>query len=473
MPAVVGGATVHDQVTVAGGPDAVGGLPAPTGTVKVDWFTNGTCTGTPAATSPALTLAGGTVDAAGFAQGPLTLGVYAFRAHYLGDAGNASFMPSDGPCEPLRVVAANILIAANGVDRVGRTQTLSAHVVVNDGSGFANAPAGTQIDFEIESGPGSISAPNCVTVGATGACQVGLQSAVGGATTVSAHTTLAVGGISLQRETDNLGGNAPPVVEQWVDARIAVGPSGIGIVGTPRTLTVTLEKDVFTGAFAPAAGEHVDVALTGSSGAAAVVNAAASTCDDAGPNNGRCGSVRARLHLAHRGGRDRARRRNLVRVGLTGLHGDERGRGADIRRDAARGNRARKRRGRGERAGRHGRPVHRDGSRQRRPVPGSELHPGVGLGVPAGRDDGEMQRGGRRRQPSCRADVRRHGDRHDGPRDRQPAGGHHDAGGPGRLSEPVAVDAVEGPRPVGCEPLSGSVFPTGTTTVLLHVERFG
>ena len=59
VPAVVGGATVHDEVTVAGGPDAVGGLPAPTGTVKVDWFTNGTCTGTPAATSPALTLAGG------------------------------------------------------------------------------------------------------------------------------------------------------------------------------------------------------------------------------------------------------------------------------------------------------------------------------------------------------------------------------------------------------------------------------
>ena len=219
--------------------------------------------------------------------------MYAFRAHYLGDAGNASFMPSDGPCEPLRVVAANILIAANGVDRVGRTQTLSAHVVVNDGSGFANAPAGTQIDFKIEAGPGSISAPS-ITVGATGACQVGLQSAVGGATTVSAHTTLAVRGISLQRETDNLGGNAPPVVKQWIDARIAVGPSGIGLVGTPRTLTVTLEKDVGTGAFAPAAGEHVDVALTSSSGAAAVVNAAASTCDDAGPNTdaaGRCALV--------------------------------------------------------------------------------------------------------------------------------------------------------------------------------------
>ena len=51
MPA---GTTVHDQATVTG----QAGLPPPTGTVTFEWFTNGTCTGSPAATSSPFTLNG-------------------------------------------------------------------------------------------------------------------------------------------------------------------------------------------------------------------------------------------------------------------------------------------------------------------------------------------------------------------------------------------------------------------------------
>ena len=40
---VPAGTTAHDQATVTGQP----GLPVPTGTVTFDWFTNGTCTGSP------------------------------------------------------------------------------------------------------------------------------------------------------------------------------------------------------------------------------------------------------------------------------------------------------------------------------------------------------------------------------------------------------------------------------------------
>src|SRR5207247_146688 len=54
---------------------------------------------------------------------------------------------------------------------------------------------------------------------------------------------------------------------------------------------VTLEKDPGTGTFVPAPNEDVDFTLTNSNNAAYVLDAAASTCDDAGNNtdaNGQC-----------------------------------------------------------------------------------------------------------------------------------------------------------------------------------------
>ena len=47
VTAVAVGTTVHDFVTVTGQPVK----PAPSGNVNIDWFLNGTCTGTPAANS--------------------------------------------------------------------------------------------------------------------------------------------------------------------------------------------------------------------------------------------------------------------------------------------------------------------------------------------------------------------------------------------------------------------------------------
>ena len=125
-------------------PSAAGpGTRRPTGTVTIDWFTNLTCSGAPTTTSPSLALVNGSVDATGFAQGPLAAGLYGFKAHYAGDPVNPVYTPSDGACEPLRVVDANIQITPNGVNRVGQTHTFTAHVNVNDGGGFAPAPAGT------------------------------------------------------------------------------------------------------------------------------------------------------------------------------------------------------------------------------------------------------------------------------------------------------------------------------------------
>ena len=96
VTSVASGTPVHDSVTVAGG----AGAPTAAGTVTIEWFTKGTCKGRAAASSPALVLVNGAVDAAGFVQTPLAAGLYAFRATYSGDA---TFASQVGACEVLTV----------------------------------------------------------------------------------------------------------------------------------------------------------------------------------------------------------------------------------------------------------------------------------------------------------------------------------------------------------------------------------
>ena len=59
---------------------------------------------------------------------------------------------------------------------------------VNDGSGSANAPAGTHVTFTIDSGPGTPNPPTaCDTVGTTGSCTTTITSSTTGVTS-SART---------------------------------------------------------------------------------------------------------------------------------------------------------------------------------------------------------------------------------------------------------------------------------------------
>ena len=68
-------------------------------------------------------------------------------------------------------------------------------------------------------------------------------------TTVSAHTTVSVGGVSLTRHTNGTGANSNPAVKTWVNARIAIAPNATNEVGQAHTFTVTLQKDTGTGTF--------------------------------------------------------------------------------------------------------------------------------------------------------------------------------------------------------------------------------
>ncbi len=74
-------------------------------------------------------------------------------------------------------VDANIQITpATAYNALGSPHVLTGHVNVNDGTGFANAPVGTTINFSIVSGLGSLSASSCTTLLATGSCTVTLPN---------------------------------------------------------------------------------------------------------------------------------------------------------------------------------------------------------------------------------------------------------------------------------------------------------
>jgi hypothetical protein len=216
---VANGQVVHDFVAVTtNDPSPLQGTPS--GNVVLSFFANNQCTGNAAATSgPILLGANGTVDATGFPQGPLAPGFYGFQAAYQGDG---TYAPSTGPCEPLQVVDANIQITPQlATNPVGANHVFTGHVNVNDGSGPANAPDGTQISFTIDSGPGNFTTPNpCTTSGGTGSCSITLVSSTPGTTVVSAHTTVTVGGLSLTRDTNGSGANSGPATKLWADDTI-------------------------------------------------------------------------------------------------------------------------------------------------------------------------------------------------------------------------------------------------------------
>ena len=124
-------------------------------------------------------------------------------------------------------VDANIQISPLTAENlIGVTHTLTAHVNVNAGlgAGYVNAPDGTEIDFSIVSGPGSLSAASCLTTGGTGSCSVDLTNPdTAGTTVVNASTTVSVGGVSLTRSTnDGLTGDSDNAQKIWKTGEISI-----------------------------------------------------------------------------------------------------------------------------------------------------------------------------------------------------------------------------------------------------------
>ena len=279
--------TVHDSVAVSG----VAGQPTPSGNVTVDWFTNGNCAGEPAATSGNATLdASGHADATAFPQGPLAPGLYGFKAHYAGDAVYAT---ATGACEPLRVVDASIqLTPGTATNEVGSAHTFTAHINVNDGSGAANAPAGTVVSFMTVNGNGTLSADTCTTAGTTGECSIRLNATTPGATTLHASSTLGVGGLTLSRATaDSKPGDSGDAVKTFVDANMQITPPAANNpIGKNHTLIGHVNVNAGSGGYVNAPdGTTISFSVTNTGGASAVF-VGASSCQTSG-GSGSCSVV--------------------------------------------------------------------------------------------------------------------------------------------------------------------------------------
>jgi hypothetical protein len=144
-----------------------------------------------------------------------------------------------GPAEKV-YVDANIQVTPDGVNAVGDPHTVTGHVNVDDGTGEVDAPDGTEISFEIESGPGSLSADSCDTTGGTGSCSVTLNSAVAGVTVVSATSTVTIDAVTLDLATNGSGANSDNLTKRWIDASVTIGPSAVNPIGEPHTFDVVV-----------------------------------------------------------------------------------------------------------------------------------------------------------------------------------------------------------------------------------------
>ena len=209
---------------------------------------------------------------------------------------------SDSASCTTHVVDAYITISPDGTNEVGDPHTFTVTVYQNDGLGGGFVPAaGEHVDFTLTNSNGAASVLNaasstCDNAGAntnaSGQCTIVFTSNSTGVVTGHASSSVSVGGLSLLRQTDGTAPNSDDAVKTFVDAYITISPDATNEVGDPHTFTVTAyQDDGLGGGFVPAAGEHVDFTLTDSNGAAAVLNAASSTCDNAGANtdaSGQC-----------------------------------------------------------------------------------------------------------------------------------------------------------------------------------------
>lgn len=209
-------------------------------------------------------------------------------------------------------VDANITITGTATNEVGVAHTFTVAVNQNPGTGSVPAPVG-HVDVTLTNSNGAAAVVNaaassCDDAGDNltdaGQCIVVFTSATAGTVTGDATVTLTVGGVALTRDTIpttvnipvGAGGSETDAVKTFVDANIAIGPaSDTNGVGENHTFTVTVQENAGGGAgFVAALIGNVDVTLTNSSGATAVLNAALSSCDDNQPSgdnldaNGQC-----------------------------------------------------------------------------------------------------------------------------------------------------------------------------------------
>src|SRR6266581_4351107 len=184
---------------------------------------------------------------------------------------------------------ATIAIAPDDVNQINEHHTFTVTILKTSGGISTPADDGTiaTVTLTPENGASvNVISDTCASTGTIGGiCTVEFTSPTAGVVTGHAAANVQVQGFTFHVETNNMNGNSRDAVKRFVDAFITIGPSAANEVGTEHTFTVTVRANSGdgNGYVAPTSG-HVDFTLTDSNGAIHILNAAASTCDDAGNN---------------------------------------------------------------------------------------------------------------------------------------------------------------------------------------------
>jgi len=243
------------------------------------------CSGTPAATFPNVTTSD-TVAPAHYTSPnftPTTPGIYQFVATY---AGGLAFSKCGDTTEQFRAVDANITISPlAATNAIGSGHVFTATVKVNDGSGYVNAPDGTNVTFSLSnnSAGATLSGANpCITSGGT--CSITVTSTGPGQVTITATTTVTVGGVSLTRATnDGKLGDGPNAVKTFVDANINISPlTATNEVGNGHLFTATVKINDGSGAGYVLAPDGTQVTFSLSSNTAGASISGTNPCTTSG-----------------------------------------------------------------------------------------------------------------------------------------------------------------------------------------------
>ncbi len=248
-PSGVLGESLFDTATVTASPAAF----TPRGTVMYEFFTNGTGSGTPAATQTVTLNADGTVPNSEV-RGPLAAGAYSFVAVYSGDS---NYTGSTSPVEPLTISQGSTTTATEILNSTRGRLTGMPGELVFDTATVTGSPAAftatgtvTYQFFTNGSGSGTPTSTQTVTLNADGTVP---DSEVHGPLAAGVYSFVAVysgdsnyTGSTSPVEPLTIGTGISNTATNILDATTRQAPSGILGESVLDTATVTVSPTAFT-----------------------------------------------------------------------------------------------------------------------------------------------------------------------------------------------------------------------------------
>lgn len=174
--------------------------------------------------------------------------------------------------------AARISVTPSGVNWAGESHDFTALVERDDGAGYIGVANVTVTGAP--SGAGSLSGDGTCQTGSDGTCILTATSSFPGVMVldVSANVPVNGGTETIPVSTSGVTGDFGPATKRWVDVQIAVAPlTDENLLGTPHTITATLNRDLGDGAGFQAFGPDETVNWTIESGPGSLDQASCTT----------------------------------------------------------------------------------------------------------------------------------------------------------------------------------------------------